>query len=108
MSTALAFTLRALRKQAGLSQNRLAQLTSIDVAYICRIEQGKQQNLSLHLTQLIAKALGLDTFESDRLMVAAGHWPWSLSPEDTRLLLEIGGKIAQAAEPLASRRTGGG
>ncbi len=100
MSTALAFTLRGYRVSAGLSQNRLALMAGISPAYVSRIERGHQawQHPSREVVMQLARTMRLEKFDAARLMVASGHWPWNLSPEDTRLLLEIGGKIAQAAE----------
>lgn len=99
MSTTLAFTLRSLRLSAGLSQNALARQAGIDPAYVHRIEKGGvgwQHPSRAVLTQL-ASVMRLNDYETGRLLVAAGHWPWNLPPEDTRLLLEIGSKIVQAA-----------
>lgn len=97
MSTQLAFVLRAQRVMAGLSQNKLAKLAGVVAGYVNHIEAGQPVNPSRIVVGRFADAMQLDVYESARLFVAAGHWPWSLSPEDTRLLLEIGGTISQAA-----------
>lgn len=105
MSTELAFVLRSQRLSAGLSQNSLARRAGIDPAYVNRIEKGVPGKVSSGVLRSLAYTMGLSDYEGDRLLIAAGLWPWSLSPEDTRLLLEIGGKIAQAAT-TSRERTG--
>ncbi len=103
----LAFLLRGYRVAAGLSQNRLAKSAGVDPAYVFRLERGdpKWQHPSRAVVVRLAHVMNLDDYGTNRLLVSAGHWPWSLSAEDTRLLLEIGGKISQAA--TASREAVG-
>ena len=104
MSTVLAFTLRSYRVTAGLSQNRLAALAGINPAYVNRMEKGHPswQHPSRDVIDQLARAMRLDDHQAGTLAVAAGYWPWSLSPDDTRLLLDIGDRIAQA--PHGDRR----
>ena len=97
MSTPLAFVLRSQRLAAGLSQNKLGHAAGVDPGYVNQIEKGRPVKASRMIVEQLAEAMQLSEYETDRLLVTAGHWPWSLSPEDTRLLLEIGGRIAQAA-----------
>lgn len=97
MSVELAFVLRSQRVMAGLSQNALARQAGVAPAYVNRIEAAYPINPSRAVVESFAAAMRLDVYESARLFVTAGHWPWSLSVEDTRLLLDIGSKIAVAA-----------
>ncbi len=92
--------LRSFRRSVGLSQNALAKRAGIDAGYVCRLEQGAPpwRHPSRSVVTTLANVMELSDYDRAHLMTLAGHWPWNLSPEDTRLLLEIGGKIAQAAE----------
>ena len=96
MSTTLAFLLRTHRVAAGLSQNRLAAHVGVDPAYINRLERGRHTPTA-EVVRSVACALNLSDYDRAALFVSAGHWPWNLSPEDTRLIVELGGRISQAA-----------
>ncbi|MFS0699579.1 helix-turn-helix domain-containing protein [Cellulomonas sp. 179-A 4D5 NHS] len=48
--------LRALRKEVGVSQERLAQLANMDRAYVGHVENGRR-NISLHAMWQLAAAL---------------------------------------------------
>lgn len=50
-------TMRAIRKERGLSQEELAHLASIDRSHLGRIERG-ERNLSIRNVLRIAAALG--------------------------------------------------
>ncbi len=50
-------TLRTLRKKAGKSRYRLAQLTGVDQAYLLRLETGEQTNPSRDLVIRLGLAL---------------------------------------------------
>jgi transcriptional regulator with XRE-family HTH domain len=105
MSTALAFLLRSLRMQSGLNQRRLAIAAGVDPGYVNQIEKGRPVKVSRAVVEQFVGAMRLSRYEGDRLLLTAGYLPWSLSPEDTRLLLEIGGRIAQSAAS-SKERTG--
>jgi transcriptional regulator with XRE-family HTH domain len=51
-------TIRTLRKQAGFSQERLAEKADLSPVYISRIECGKE-NISVDAAMRIAKAVGV-------------------------------------------------
>ena len=50
--------LKKLRKERGISQEKLAELANIDRTYVTDIEGGKR-NISIVIIERIAKALGL-------------------------------------------------
>jgi transcriptional regulator with XRE-family HTH domain len=54
----LGIRVRQLRDEAGLSQERLAELAEMHRTYISSIERG-QQNISLTILIRLAKALGV-------------------------------------------------
>ena len=51
-------TIRTLRKQAGFSQEFLAEKSSLSPVYISRVECGKE-NISVDAAMRIAKAVGV-------------------------------------------------
>ncbi len=51
--------IRALRKQKGLSQEKLAHLANVDRTYIPKVEKG-EINMTLNSLAKIAKALEVD------------------------------------------------
>ena len=53
---------RARREQMGLSQEKLAEHTTLHWSYIGQVERG-QRNLSLHNILKIASGLGVDAGE---------------------------------------------
>jgi transcriptional regulator with XRE-family HTH domain len=54
--------LQALRKEAGISQEKLGELTGLDQTYISGIERGKR-NPSLRSIEKLAKALNVNVSE---------------------------------------------
>lgn len=69
---------RRLRVAAGLSQNKLARLARIDPAYLNRIERGVSGpgcRPSRDVVLSLAERFGLDSYDTDRLLYAAGHAP---------------------------------
>jgi len=54
------FSIRRIREQRGLSQEKLAALAGLHRAYIGQIERG-QKNIGLKNLEKIAKALGVST-----------------------------------------------
>ena len=71
----VATLLRTHREASGLSQNELARQAGVDAAYINRIEGRQQWKPSAAVTSALARALGLDDIETDRLLLAAGFAP---------------------------------
>lgn len=55
----LAESLRKLRENKGLSQDRLAKLADVANNTIIKIEQGENKNPTLNTLNKIAKALGV-------------------------------------------------
>mgnify|MGYP001086581443 CR=1 FL=1 len=49
----------ALRKRAGLTQTKLAELSGVKRSYINLIENGKRQRISLETAQKLGKVLGV-------------------------------------------------
>lgn len=68
--------LREYRERAGLSQVRLARLSGFDHSYLSRLERGHRAPTRAAVLRL-AKALGLQPVERDRLLMAAGVAPVS-------------------------------
>lgn len=73
-------TLKTLRKMAGKSRYRLAQLSGIDQAYLLRLERGEQTNPSRDLVIRLGLALVFGsqvvTLENvDELLLSAGYAP---------------------------------
>jgi len=50
--------IRVIRKQVGLSQEKLAEKAELDPTYISDVERG-QENISVDALMRIAKALGV-------------------------------------------------
>lgn len=50
---------RKLRKERRLTQEELAELAEISVAYLCKIENRKATNVSLSITSRLAEELGV-------------------------------------------------
>lgn len=74
MSETFGALLDTHRCSAGLSQNALARAAGIDPAYVNRAV--KYNRIPTRIVVLaLAEALSLDTFDTDRLLFAAGHAP---------------------------------
>ena len=52
--------IRALRTQAGLTQDELAAKVGVSRVYIAQMETGKQDNPTLKVLRALAKALRVD------------------------------------------------
>lgn len=97
--------LRQLRRQAGLSQNRLARAGGIDPAYVNRMEAAPDDSPLVPRPAVLGRlseALGLTRLERDRLYVAAGRCPPTLEA--------LGGwdlALAALAEALADPQLSG-
>lgn len=68
-------TLKRYRVAVALSQNALARQAGIDPAYVHRFESGKPGNPSRGVVLSLAEALGLDYYQTDRLLYDAGLAP---------------------------------
>lgn len=60
-----------------LSQNGLALRANVDPAYVNRLEQGERESPKRAVVVRLAEALDLSPIDKDRLLIAAGWWPWS-------------------------------
>ncbi|MCT4672252.1 MAG: helix-turn-helix transcriptional regulator [Prolixibacteraceae bacterium] len=54
--------LQQLRKENGMTQERLAELADLDVTYISLLERGKRQP-TLHTLEKVAKAFEIKTWQ---------------------------------------------
>lgn len=73
--------LRFYRQQAGLSQEKLAEIADYGQSYVSRIEAGKRQPTRETVLRF-SRALGLPADIEDRMLVAAGY-----APEEVHTLL---------------------
>ena len=55
----LGANVKRLRKEQGLTQERLAEISDISIAYLSKIENNKANNVSLMITYRLAEALGV-------------------------------------------------
>lgn len=55
----LGVNVKKLRKERGLTQEELAELSEISIAYLSKIENNKANNVSLAITYQLAEALGV-------------------------------------------------
>ena len=73
-----AATLRHYRARAGLSQNALAKVVSLNASYINRLESGEREAPTRQVALALARALALLPEELDRLLSSGGYLPPSL------------------------------
>jgi transcriptional regulator with XRE-family HTH domain len=66
---------------APMSQCELADRAGVDPAYVNRLERGLQRPPTRGVVEQLARALDLDERATDRLLVAAGYWPWQTDDE---------------------------
>ena len=81
--------LKALREQAGMSQNALARASGLNPASINRLESGERSPSNRTVVEQICDALGLSATERDNLLASAGHLPdvyARVPPSDPTLL----------------------
>jgi transcriptional regulator with XRE-family HTH domain len=64
---------RGVRRAAGLRREELAQLASLSVDYIVRLEQGRATSPSPQVLSALARALRLSAAEREHLYLLAGH-----------------------------------
>jgi transcriptional regulator with XRE-family HTH domain len=101
--------LRALRREARLSQRGLAERVSVDFTYLSKIENGRveppSETVLKNIAAVLAKELGLDETElSDELITLAGKIPSDLAetlarnPGAVRFLRSLGDDVRSAEE----------
>ncbi len=59
MGRGFRYTLKRLRRQAGLSQGQLARACAVPQSYISALESGARRNPSFTVLKRVAKALGV-------------------------------------------------
>jgi transcriptional regulator with XRE-family HTH domain len=67
--------LRQHRMLAGLSQNECSRRSDIDQAYVHLMESGKRSAPGRDIVLRLAATLSLGAYQTDRLLIAAGHCP---------------------------------
>jgi transcriptional regulator with XRE-family HTH domain len=72
---AFADLLHSLRKASELSQVELAEAAGLDDSYISYLERGLREHPSQPIVLSLAKGLGLNTEETDWMLVSAGYAP---------------------------------
>ena len=101
--------LRALRREARLSQRGLAERVSVDFTYLSKIENARveppSETVLKNIGGVLAEALGLDETElSDELITLAGKIPSDLAetlarnPGAVRFLRSLGDEVRSADE----------
>ncbi len=73
--TAVGVPTGGVRRAAGLRREELAQLASLSVDYIVRLEQGRATSPSEQVLSALARALRLSTAEREHLYLLAGQSP---------------------------------
>jgi len=88
-------TIRALRKQKGLTQEKLGELSGLNQSYIGDIERG-QRNPSLETVNNLCRALGLSVSETFNLM----EQPQSIQEKSRSYLQEVSAEDAAFLQDL--------
>jgi transcriptional regulator with XRE-family HTH domain len=71
--------LRVYRERAGRSRNDLAREVGVDPSYVSRMELGEREPPRQHVVEDLARALRLSLMDRNRLLVAAGYAPLSVT-----------------------------
>jgi transcriptional regulator with XRE-family HTH domain len=71
--------LDGLRERANLSRSHLAKMAGVDASYIQRISTEQRDPPRQHIVEALALALRLSVADRNRLLVAAGYMPPSVS-----------------------------
>ncbi|HYW25770.1 MAG TPA: hypothetical protein VE953_16480, partial [Terriglobales bacterium] len=86
----------------------------IDPGYVNRLERERPAagQASPHvprreMVEALGRALELDGADADRLLVAAGYWPWPDDPERTERALAAGYGRDRGRAMIDRLRTGG-
>jgi transcriptional regulator with XRE-family HTH domain len=98
--------LRGARQRRGASGYAVARDAGLDRKLYLRSEEGTRRPEGPDEVLAIARALGLDDGERDRLLEAAGHWPGAflaLGPRDATLAL-LAAALADPLVPIAVRQ----
>jgi transcriptional regulator with XRE-family HTH domain len=71
-----------------LSQNELGRRSDVDVALVNRLESDKHPGqVRRETVEKLADGLDLSPLDRDRLLIAAGYWPWRDQAEDVERAL---------------------
>lgn len=101
LKSAIATVLRRVRREARLSQQKLADFAGLSRIHIAQLE-GRRQNATLNALLLIAMALNLDGLSLLRMiheeMLRTGH--------GRRKSVRRGGKAGRAASGSSPKRNG--
>lgn len=101
MSLPFGRLLRDFRVRAKLSQNQLARRAEIDPAYVNRLERAPDDSTNLPRRRVVlalAEVMGLGRVDKDRLLIAAGLCPESITQID-----DWDGSLGLVAEVLGNR-----
>lgn len=75
--------LRGYRERAGLAQNGLARASGVNVGTVNRLERGQRLPAGREQALALARTLGLNPSETNRLLAAAGLPAEGFGPEIT-------------------------
>jgi transcriptional regulator with XRE-family HTH domain len=93
--------LARFRNGAGLSQRALARGMGFSLSLVQRSEAGERPPANAGEVLRIADVLGLETAQTDALLISAGHWPrvfLELGPEDSTLRTVAAALLRAGAE----------
>lgn len=96
LKTTLGDQIRYHRTMADLSMNEMARRVDIDQGYLSRLESGSRVP-SREIINRIVNVLHLTGAARDRLIVAAGYWPWTLRADAVDAVIAEGQRLAQEA-----------
>ena len=65
--------------RVGMSKHALALAIGVDASYVTRLSRGDREPPRAHIVEAMARGLGLSLVERNRLLLAAGHAPASLT-----------------------------
>ncbi|MFB9928099.1 helix-turn-helix domain-containing protein [Amycolatopsis halotolerans] len=95
--------LREMRRQAGLTQEQLAERSEVSVSTIRRLENGKPIDPRMGTVKLLADALGSTTAERRALLAEFGVSPAPEEIEPPRIRSALSDAADQFAQVVASR-----
>jgi len=55
--------LKNIRKEKGMTLEKLSELSGISVGYLCHLERGSRTNPSIEVMEKVAKALDKQVFD---------------------------------------------
>ncbi|MFD2468844.1 helix-turn-helix domain-containing protein [Amycolatopsis silviterrae] len=103
MTSRAGVLLREMRRQAGLTQEQLAERSEVSVSTIRRLENGKPIDPRMGTVKLLADALGTTTAERRALLSEFGASPEPEEIEPPRTRNALPAAAAQFAQVVASR-----